>query len=53
MASLDPVCTQNLSGHFFNLGAIVLMAYTYRLIHSFEAYFCCFSEDVGAGRDLA
>lgn len=52
MASLDPVCTQNLSGHFFNLGAIVSRTYTYRLIHSFEVYFC-FSENVGAGRGLA
>lgn len=52
MADLDPVHKQYLSGHFFNVGAIVSMKHIYRLIHSFEVYFCCFSENVGAARDL-
>lgn len=35
-----------------NVGAIISMKYSYRLIHSCEVYFCCLSENIGAGSDL-
>lgn len=35
-----------------NVGAIIYMKYSYRLIHSYEVYFCCLSENVGVGSDL-
>lgn len=35
-----------------NVGVIIFMKYSYRLIHLCELCFCCSSDNVGRGSDL-